>query len=186
MKSFVATLCVIVLLCGCGKKEDGMKAALSFRDRLLNASECGFTAEVIADYGDVLHSFTLKTKTNSQGVLSFTVDSPETIRGISGSVGQSGSALLFEDKVLAFPMLADGQLAPVAAPWIFVQALRSGYISSVSEEEEHWRLSLLDSHEGEPLTLDVWFDTQWIPVQCRIYYKGEDILALQLEDFQIL
>lgn len=186
MKAAVFMLCVTLLLSGCSGENADMSKALEFRERILESSECGFRAEIVADYGDAVHTFVMNTSTDSQGSVSFEVISPEPISGITGSIGQNGPSVTFDDIILAFPMFADGLPAPVSAPWIFMKALRSGYISSAVKEAEHWRVTFIDSYDEEPLMLDVWLDEQWIPVQCRIYYDGEDFLALQLEDFRIV
>lgn len=177
---------VLMLLCGCGEKNRELDKAMKFRDRLLDGKECTFDAEITADYGEEIHNFSMTVKSDDKGDVSFQVSKPEVISGIKGTVHQSQAALTFDDTILAFPMLADGKLAPAAAPWVFLRALRSGYISSVCKEGEGNRLTLLDSLEDESLLLDVWFNADWIPVRGEILYKGEKILTLLLENFAIV
>lgn len=183
MKRVGLLLCLSLLLTGCGKGNEGLEGAMSFRDKLLEASECIFTAVITADYGDEVHTFTMDTTTNAQGDLSFTVIQPESISGITGEIRQSGARLTFDDTALAFPLLADGQLSPVSAPWVMMQALRSGYISCVGREGPHWRVTVMDSYEDDALTLDVWMDEHWIPIQGQILFKNETILTIEVEDF---
>ena len=129
MKAAVFMLSVVLLLSGCSNGASDLDRALVFRDRLLEASECRFHAVIVADYGDTVHTFEMDTKTDSQGDLFFDVIYPETISGISGTVRQEGPFITFDDKILAFPMLADGLLAPVAAPWVLMKALKIGRAS---------------------------------------------------------
>jgi hypothetical protein len=70
---------------------------------------------------------------DSQGSVSFRVVSPESISGITGSVDRDQGKLTFDDKALAFDLLADGQLSPVSAPWVMIHTLRGGYLSSCAE-----------------------------------------------------
>lgn len=184
-RSFVAA-CILLMLIGCGKKDAELKETLRFRDKLLNGTGCTFNAEITANYGDEIHRFSMEATSQANGDLSFTVTQPEVISGISGSVTQSEAVLTFDDTILAFPMLAEGQIAPAAAPWILVKSLRSGYISSVGEDGDYVRVTLLDSFEDNALTLDVWFDKEWTPFHGEILYKGEKILTLRLENFMIV
>lgn len=186
MKRFCAVASLLVMLCGCGKKNETLDEALRFRDRLLGGSGCSFDSEITADYGDEVQCFSLSLSADAKGDATFLVTEPEAIRGISGTIKQTGAAFTFDDAIVAFPMLADGQIAPVAAPWIVLNSLRCGYISSAGREGEATRLTLLDSFEDETLMIDVWFDEQWLPVRGEILYKDVKILTLLLENFTIV
>lgn len=186
MKRFCAAVLILVLFSGCGKKNSELDDAIRFRDGLLNGKECTFNAEITANYGDEIHSFSMEVSSDEKGDAAFCVTEPEVISGIMGTIRQSGAELTFDETILAFPMLAEGQLAPVIAPWIFIKALRSGYISSVGMDGDLIRLSLLDSYEDESLMLDVWFDEEWKPVRGEILFKDKKILTLLLENFTIV
>ena len=159
---------------------------MTFRDRLLDASGCEFAAYITADYGAEVHSFKMNIHSDPDGNVAFEVTEPVPISGITGTVTRSGGALTFDDTILGFPMLAEGRLAPVSAPWVLLKALRSGYISSVSREGELWHLTVLDSYEEDALVLDVWFDEDWQPTHSEILYKGEKILTLVPEDLRFV
>lgn len=186
MRRVWAVALVLLMLCGCGGKNRELDKAMQFRDRLLNGEKCTFDVEITADYGEEIHTFSMTVVSDDKGDVSFRVSQPEVISGIEGTIYRSQAALTFDDTLLAFPMLAEGQLAPVAAPWVFLKALRGGYISSVCKEGEGNRLTLLDGFEEESLLLDVWFNMDWIPVRGEILYKGEKILTLLLENFSIV
>ena len=186
MKVLLSTVVVMVLLSGCTSGDTGLEGALAFRDRLLDASECGFTAYVTADYGTEVDAFAMTVISDAEGNVAFEVVEPDVISGIKGTVTRSGGALTFDDTILGFPMLADGRLAPVAAPWVLVKALRSGYISSVGREGDQWHLTMLDSYEEDALVLDIWFDDEWIPIYSDFLYKNEKILTLTLEDLRFV
>ena len=63
-----------------------MSRGLAFRERLLQGEECSFEAEITADFGDKLYTFLLNCQGNADGSLSFSVQKPDTISGISGTV----------------------------------------------------------------------------------------------------
>ncbi len=180
----------IVLLCllvgGCKGSNDYMAKALELRSRLSGSGGCSFCANVTADYGDKTYTFSLQCQTDKAGTLSFTVIEPESITGIGGIVSGEGGKLTFNDKVLAFPLLADGEVSPISAPWLVIKTLLGGYISSCSKADELLLISIDDSYESDALRLDVWLDTQQIPVAADILWQGRRVLSVQIEDFTFL
>ena len=186
MKVLGSVMIVLVLLSGCASGDAGLESAIAFRDRLLDASGCGFSALITADYGTEVDSFRMNVHADADGNVAFEVTEPEPISGITGTVTRAGGALTFDDTILGFPMLAEGRLAPITAPWVLLKALRSGYISSVGQEGEQWRLTVLDSYEEDALVLDVWFDRDWAPIHSEILFRGEKILTLVLDDLRFV
>ena len=163
-----------------------MNRALEFRQKLLGSEGCSFRAEVTADYGQTMYSFAMDCLGNSQGDLKFSVAEPETIAGISGTVSDSGGTLTFDDTALHFDLIAEEQLSPVSAGWIFLKALRSGCITSVCMEEELLRISVDDSYEDDALGLDIWLDGDNHPLKADILYDGKRILSLSIRNFTLL
>lgn len=162
-----------------------MEQALAFRSRLLGASAVTFDARITADYGDHVEQFTLGCRTDEAGALAFTVLHPAGISGITGTVaGQQGS-LTFDDTVLAFPLLAQDRLSPVSGPWVVMQALRSGYITSAGREGELLRLTVNDSYAEDPLTLELWLSGDTVTA-AEIGWRGMRQLTLCIENFTIL
>ena len=66
-KTAVLFLCVIIILCGCGKNNLAMDQAISFRQKLLSAKQCTFECGITADYGDTLHSFSVYCEFDDSG-----------------------------------------------------------------------------------------------------------------------
>ena len=114
MKRIMAVLCLLVLLTGCSGKNDELERAMALRAKML-AQKVQFDAEITADYGDKTYTFAANCETGSDGSLSFTVTAPQTIAGICGSISADSGKLIFDGKALSFPLLADGQITPVAA-----------------------------------------------------------------------
>ena len=186
MKQTLALVLCILLLTGCSDGNEPLERGLQFREALLSSEGCSFTAEVTADYEEYVQSFTLACVTDGEGNLSFTVVSPETISGITGTIDAQGGKLTFDDTVLGFPLLAGKTLSPVSAPWILVNTLRSGYLTSACGDSDLLRLSMDDSYRDDALQLDIWLDSENVPVQAEILYDGRRILSLILRDFSIL
>jgi len=186
MNRLLCILISLVFLCGCRGTEEQIGNALELRQRLLGAEGCTFTAEITADYGDDLYQFTMECTGDNTGNLQFTVCQPQSISGITGRITELGGTLTFDNSALAFAPIADGQLTPVTAPWIFLKTLRSGYIASCTAEEELIYLQIDDSYSEKALHLDIWLDKNYIPVRGEILWEGRRILSLNIKDFTIL
>ena len=184
MKKLSVLLIVLLFLGGCSGKQEELERAMTLRAKLL-ASECSFDAKITADYGDKLYVFAMACQGDSRGNLTFTVTEPESIAGITGIISQDGGRLTFDDMALAFPLMADDQLTPVSAPWIFLKTLRGGYLTSANTEEELLHLTIDDSYEEDALQLDIWLDGQNLPVQSDILYDGRRILTVQVSNFTL-
>ena len=115
---FLRKLLLLLLplwLCGCGPAQ--VEPGLELRERIVE-NGCAFRAEITADYGDSLSSFTLDCQGNPDGSLLFTVAAPEGIEGIRGTLASGTGKLQYEDKALGFPLVSEGLLSPVSAPWV--------------------------------------------------------------------
>ena len=180
-------LVVILFLFGCSKENSEMGRGLAFREKLLQSSGCSFEAEITADFGDKLYTFLLNCQGNADGSLSFSVQKPDTISGISGILSAEVGKITFEeDRAVAFPMLADGEITPVGAPWVLYNALRCGYILACGKEGDLLRLTINDSYEEEAMQVDVWLDEQDCLVSAEIFCDGRRIVSIQVMNFQIL
>ena len=182
MKRIVAVLCFLLLLTGCSKQNADMERAMALRSKLLSQS-IQFETDITADYGDKTYTFSAQCGVDSNGNLTFTVVKPETISGITGTVSASGGKLTFDGKALSFPLLADDQITPVSAPWVFVKTLRSGYLTSCGKEKELLRLAIDDSYADDALHLDIWLNEKNLPVRGEILWQGRRILSLEVKNF---
>lgn len=185
MKRLLCLIVVFTFLCGC-QGESQLNEAYTLRQKLLAGNGCTFVSEITADYGDVLYQFTMACQADKQGNLAFTVMAPESISGITGTVSETGGHLTFDGTALAFAPIADGQVTPVTAPWLFLKTLRSGYIASCSEGKETTYLQIDDSYADNALHLDIWLDADSVPVRAEILWEGRRILSIAVREFSIL
>ena len=186
MKRMAVILCFVLLLSGCSSSEENLDRAMALRAKLLAAKGCSFDAVITADYGDMSYTFSMNCTADEQGNLQFSVLEPQTITGISGNISATGGKLTFDDKVLAFSLMADGLVTPVSAPWLLVKTLRSGYLTSCGQEGQYLRLSIDDSYEEDALHLDIWLGKEDIPVQAEIIWQGRRLLSIQVENFTFM
>lgn len=174
---------VLVLFTGCGSQSKEMKKAIAFRRELLNSNGCSFESEITVDYGMQTQLFVLSNQGDTMGNISFRVTYPESIEGISGRIDGSGGNLIFDDVILAFPLIAENQLSPVSASWILLKAMKSGNILNVNSEEKLLHMVIDDSFEDNSLVLDVWLDETGIPICADIMHEGNRILSITVKNF---
>lgn len=185
MKRIAILLLLMALLCGCVADSGQMDRVMAFRGKI-QQKEVTFEAEITADYGDKIHKFSMECHGDQWGNLKFTVTEPESIAGISGTVSKGSGKLTFDDQVLAFDILADDLISPVSGPWVLMETLRSGYLTSCSSEGELLRVAIDDSYEENALHLEVWLSSDDIPLQCEIYWQGRRLLSMDVKNFTFL
>ena len=185
MKRILVVAVLFIFLTGCKSDDTSLQRPMKVRENLLKSKSCSFLATITADYTDKFYSFQLSCRTDSDGSLHFEVVTPDTIKGISGVMNALGGKLTFDDVILAFPSLADGQLSPVSAPWIFMNTLRSGFIESCGNDGEKLQVNIDDSYEENPIHLTIWLDRTDTPIRAEILYKGKRILSMDVKDFII-
>lgn len=181
MKRIVCLIFILFLLAGCSG-EVSLDRAMALRQKL-QGQGCSFDTEITADYGDIQRTFKLRCTAESNGRLDFSVLQPESISGISGIISQSEGKLTFDDKAVAFELMAEGQLSPISAPWIMLKTLVGGYLSSCCQEDEMYHISIDDSYEADSLRLEVWVDALDRITYCEIYWQGRRLLSMNVENF---
>ncbi len=186
MKRLFSFVLIIIMLTGCSSQQSDMEHALKLRQQLTSADDCSFTAVITADYIDQVHMFTLACTANNVGDITFEVLEPESISGITGRISSDGGKLTFDDTVLAFEHLADGQFSPVSASWVLIRALRSGYLSACGRDGNYTKVLIDDSYNDDTLHLDIWLDGDHLPARAEILWQGRRILSLEIKNFKFL
>ena len=185
MKRLLVLVLLMALLCGCTEHRQDMDRAMALRGKL-QKSAVAFQVDITADYGNERYSFTQDCQSDPQGNLEFSVVQPENISGITGLVASNTGKLTFDDQILAFDILADGLISPVSAPWVMMETLRGGYLTSCTREGENLRVAIDDSYAENALHLEVWLDSGDQPVQCEIYWQGRRLLSMSVKNFRYL
>lgn len=186
MKKWVLLLAMAVCLAGCAGQTGELEQGMALRSKVLQAEKCTFSAKITGDYGDKVCVFAMDCVAEETGDVTFTVTAPETISGITGTLTGNGGSLTFEDTALHFGLLAEGLASPISAPWVLMQALRSGPIIAAGTEDDRLRLTLTDSYRDTALQLDVWCNGDALPVAVEIAQDDRTILSLVVDNFTIL
>lgn len=185
MKRIFCCVLLLLILCGCNQTDSNIEDAILLRKNLNSCSGFMFDAFITADYGNEIQNFTVHCDAKGSGDISFTVVEPESIKGITGRIHSGNGQLTFDDVALAFPLLAEGELSPVSAPWLFCKAILSGYISSTCKEDGFLRITYNDTYEDDAMVVDVRMNDHKVPVIAEIIWQGRRILSLSIENFQI-
>lgn len=186
MKRVLAIVMILLFCSGCSNSASQMSRALSLRESILKANGCSFSTIITSDHGDKTYSFSVDCKADDTGLITFTVTSPETISGISGTLSNGEGKLTFDDQALLFEMLADGQVSPVSAPWLFVNTLRSGYIKSCGTIGQELEIVIDDSYREDALQLNIRINQNDLPVSAEIFWQGRRIVSMTVENFTFL
>ena len=185
-RKIAVIVCIILLFSGCSSGSAGIEQAQSLRGKLNSSSGYSFRANITADYGTALYEFTLDCQVDREGNLSFTVITPESISGITGRINAQGARLTFEDKVLAFEPIADGQITPVTAPWVLIMTLRGGYLNGCTEDKDGYLLTIDDSYQDDALRLNIRINKDLLPQWAEIFWQNRRVLTLAVENFTFL
>lgn len=186
MKRIIIVCFCLFCLVGCGKTQEQMDRALGFRQNFLKQAGCRFDCRLTADYGDILYQFSLSCEVEDKGVVAFCVTQPETIAGISGTISGSGGNIVFDDTVLGFPILSESLPTPLSTPWLFITALRSGYIRSCDVNDGAMSLTVADTYEDDAIVLHITFSESDEPLNCEVIWQGRRILSMEIISFSYL
>ena len=179
MKRFLPLLLVFFL--GCSARDRDMEEALALRSRCL-AGAVSFEAQIRADYITNIEAFSLDCAFDEKGEMTFCVTEPDEISGIRGTVAGTEGTVDFDELVLGYPLMADGRLSPLAAPWVMVRALREGCILAVGREGERLCLTIDDSYADNALTVEIWLEEGAVE-QAEIAWEGRRCVTMTVEDF---
>lgn len=183
MKRLFAVFLTIFSLVGCSHKNSSMDKLYQFRNDLLQANVVSFDAEITTDYGQEYYTFQVSCSGDESGDLAFEVISPETISGIRGNVSREEGNLTFDDHILAFKTMAEDRLTPVTAPWVFLTALRGGYITSCGKTEDGYLAIIRDTYLDDYLSIDVSFQED-VPINADVFWNQTRIISMKITNFR--
>ena len=176
-------MCLVILLFGCSNRDKSLDQAMELRNKLQSSNGCEFVASICADYGEEVYQFTMQCQVDKDGILQFCVKAPSSISGITGTIQNEQGAITFDDRVLAFQTIADDQLTPVTAPFVFIKALQSGYLRGCTETGNGYQIMVDDSYAEDALCLNIWIDKNNTPISSEIFWQGRRVLTLSVEKF---
>lgn len=177
-------LLLMIFMTGCSAQDAGMDAAMELRSRCLGAASVSFEADICADYIETVERFSLECRFDGSGTMEFAVEEPQNIAGISGTVAGTEGTVGFDETSLAFPLMAQGRLSPLSAPWVLMKAIREGAVISTVREEESWHLTIDDSYADHPLTVDIWLEEGAVTA-AEIAWEGRRCVTMDVDEFTV-
>lgn len=186
MKKVLSVFLLVITLCGCSKESAYLDRVVSLRNKLSGANGCCFISEIGLDYGDSTYSFSVMCSLDTENTMNLTVIDPEPIAGICARITGESGHLTFDEKFLAFEMIADGNIAPICIPWLFICSLRSGYISSFGSGTDGYFAVVEDTYKGADYLTEITFNNLREPVFAEIIWQGKRIASMTVSEFKIL
>ncbi len=184
MYKVIAVLICVFMFGSCSVEKE-LTPLNMLRQSMQQSQGCEFDVQIISQYDDRVYRFGLHC-VESDGELRFEVLSPESVQGITGTVSESGGKLAFDTTLLAFPLLADGEVSPVISPWLFIRCLKNGLVRHAGGAEDGSQISFSESFRGEEFEAEVLLSEDGTPRSCELFWGGRRILHLQVEAFRIL
>ena len=186
MRALISLVLVIVMLTGCGRKSSCVSEMMQLRQHISKGERITFEANVTADYGDRIYTFSLMCVADPGGSVDFSIESPDTIAGITGSVSEGVGKLTFDDTVLLFEPLTQGQLTPAIGPWLMFNAVLGGYVRSASKGKDGTEVTIDDVFKSESFQTVLTLNQEQLPICCEIIWNNRRILSIEINNFTVM
>ena len=110
---------------------------------------------------------------------------PESISGITATVTETDSLIVFDGVSLEFGMLDDALRSPLYAPAVFASGWLDGYIDSTFSSGGQPTVTYKIGYGEEQLILESRFSGD-APLGCEVYRGEQLLLSAVIEDFTFL
>lgn len=143
-------------------------------------SQQRFRADIIADYGSIVHMFTLHFDTE---IARIEVLAPQIIAGVSIEVSEGNTVLHFADTVLDTGPLTEDGLSPLAALPMIVSQWKDGHILTTHYETFHGISTVvMQTAISDHVRKFTWFDNETgFPIKSELLDGGTLILTVAFE-----
>lgn len=150
-------------LCACGNDDSDRELTLDIQEAFRSMERWSGTAELTADYGQRVYSYTVSFSGTSRDGMNLTITAPEEVAGITASIKEGQTVLSYDGiRLETGPLNPEGMSPLDAIPAVF-SAMQSGYIAETSSEtlgrEDLLRISCRDAENppGEGVETVLWF-----------------------------
>ena len=173
MRKLLLCVPMILLLAGCSpaKVSQAEELALGLRGEYLEMAACSAHLAVTADYGQRVYDYEMDAALEGEE-LTLTLTAPETVAGMTAHLSQGEGQLEYDGVWVETGTLDEDGLTPLGAFPAMLEAIRGGYITACSLEEEETLLRLdcgdptASPGKGREVTL-------WLDVSTRNLVRGE-------------
>ena len=161
-----------------------MQPAMDLRTALLEQG-CSFTAQICANYDTGSYEWTVACVCAPDGTAELQVVEPESIAGITATIGADGDSVEFEDTAVEFGLLADGQIAPIALPQVLFSCWSAQYIREAGRDGEQITAVYLMGYGDEEVAVEQWLQPDGTPVYADIWFGTQNLASVQISGFQL-
>lgn len=173
MRKLLLCVPMILLLAGCSpaKVSQAEELALGLRGEYLEMTAGSAHLAVTADYGQRVYDYEMDAALEGEE-LTLTLTAPETVAGMTAHLSQGEGQLEYDGVWVETGTLDEDGLTPLGAFPAMLEAIRGGYITACSLEEEETLLRLdcgdptASPGKGREVTL-------WLDVSTRNLVRGE-------------
>ena len=179
----VLLLCLLLPLCGgCGKKSS---AAADIQEQYSRIAAAQMEAEVIFHMPQEDRTFTLQCDFAPQKS-TVTVTAPETVKGVTATIGEDGVAVIYDGAVLSAGRSED--VGPVNSLPFLLHTIGSGYLLEESREtleDVRCRRLVLDTAVGDTaLQCAAWIDEETLlPRYAEFSVDGAVLVSVKMLAF---
>ncbi len=190
MRRLLSCVLMITLLAACAAGgEDPEVAAGLVQDTYRAMEGCTCTAELTAEIGSKVYTFTLEADCRREGDTVLTVTAPELLSGITARVRPHETVLEYDGAGLSLGDL-DGQgLTPLnAIPSILYEAARGYTADCIWADADRTQLTITTRDPEAPPGTGTEYRmrfrrSDWAPLQVEIFADGVQVLTVTFSDF---
>ena len=131
-------------------------------------------------------SFTLDCVFSPETGASVTVTEPESIAGIQAQVKDTAASVSYDGMQLGLGSLADGNLAPLAAPYVLGQCWAGSTSTRPARRTAFCARPIGWATRKRELVVDTWFSQEPLaPVRAEISFEGRMVLRTDISAFSM-
>ena len=187
-------MCVLMMIplltaCGGGAGSGSEELALTIRGEYLSAGGCTAQAEITADYGQRVYTYTVQLDVEGEET-ALTVTAPEMVAGVRARCAGGESWLEYDGAVLETGPLTPDGLSPLGGAAALWEAARSGFMDSCTMErlDQTETLRVLcrspELEAGEGLETTLWFDADsHALLRGELAWEGRTVIPCILSGF---
>ena len=173
-----ALMITCLVLTACADTEQQVR---SFSEGLCGASSARMTAQVQADCGDTVESYTLQYNYDGSRWTAM-VTAPDVLAGITLHMEGDGSELEYDGVMLAAgDILSNGVTAIGSVPLVW-ETLRTGSLDCVWQEGELLGAAYV---YDDTIGMSLWYDAQGLPVAAELTENGIGKVSCHFTEIEV-
>lgn len=173
-----------LLFCGCGEGEKLEKGLEQARVNWAEAESVTITADVTAELTESSFSCNLLCTRSGEETM-VEVLSPENIAGIKARLSEDAAEIEYDGLILAVGDAGKGEISPLRALPMLLDALLTGHVRSIwAETEETGQLAAAEIFISETEYARIWFDREnFAPLHAELVSDGRAVVKCEIKSF---